>query len=384
MQISRIKIVSVALLITLIAGGLRIFAAKKLYADNDEATYMKRATAYANFIRAGQYDKLVNYDQTYEHPALYKILYGVILLTRRPLDVFSSAQISSDQPVIESDVATWVMADRYLSVTFGTLATLFLAIVDPLAGFFLATNTLSVKYTSEVYLEALPLLTSLLCALTYLRWFDQMQKESAASNRSDWWLAASALFLGLTAASKYVYCVIGIAILLHFIMALIQKQIPARLLLHMLTWSLAALIIFFVFDPYLWSNPIARLSQSILYNFNYQQSIYVIRANYPVWQPLRWLSLFSSSYDLGPYPAFMFNIDIIIFLLAVIGLPRLFRQRRLFFYWFLIALAFLLAWNTKWPQYTLIVMIPFTVSASEGAISTCEFVRNFLLSPESR
>jgi hypothetical protein len=92
---------------------------------------------------------------------------------------------------------------------WGTLAVLALAVINPLAGFFLGIDTLSVKYTSEVYLEALPLLTSLLCGLTYVRWVDRAHEPRTSGQPPVLWLIPSALFLGMTAASKYVYGVVG-------------------------------------------------------------------------------------------------------------------------------------------------------------------------------
>ncbi|HEX8991956.1 MAG TPA: hypothetical protein VF784_09780 [Anaerolineales bacterium] len=195
--------VQLVLLITLIAGGVRLFAARTLYGDSDEPIYMKRAVAYANFLRSGQFSMLATYDETYEHPALYKILYGVVLLTRRPIDTFHSNQVPNG-PVLGSDAALWIMTDRYLSVLFGTLAATLLAVVNPLAGFFLAVHGLTVKYTSEVRLEAFPLLTSFLCIATYSRWFDKVTVAALdrPSRKEQAWLLAAAIFLGLTAASR--------------------------------------------------------------------------------------------------------------------------------------------------------------------------------------
>ena len=35
----------------------------------------------------------------------------------------------------------------------------------------------------------------------------------------------------------------------------------------------------------------------------------------------------------------------------------------------LIALLFLLLWTTKWPQYTLILMAPFSMAAAQGVLT---------------
>ena len=371
------------LLITVLAGALRIYAAKRLFGYGDEPTYMKVAVNYAGILRSGRYDLLASFDQNYEHPVLYKIIYGAALLTRPPINNFSSEQLYFSQPASTIDVAPWVMADRYVSVAFGTLAVMILAIINPLAGLFFAVDILSVNYTSVVYLEALPLLTSLLCAVAYLRWFDQVSKHPSASPRINGWLAVSAVFLGLTAASKYIYCVVGIVIVLHFLLALAQRQITWRSLFYLLGWAVLAAVIFFIFDPYLWPDPAARLSQSILFNINFSHSDLVVKHPYPFSQPIRWLWAFSSYFSFNPRLAFIFDVDALIFLLAALGLPRLFQHKRFFFYWLTVGLIFLLVWNTKWSQYALIVMVPFCVSAAEGLFTARDLGRKFLIPSES-
>jgi hypothetical protein len=241
-----------------------------------------------------------------------------------------------------------------------------------------------VKYTSEIYLEALPLCTSLLCAAAYLLWFNQVAGLSPQGGKRDGWLVASAFFLGLTVASKYIYCVVGIAIGFHFILALIQRQIPLRYIFHMAAWGLGALAIFFAFNPYLWSDTLSRLTQTIEYHLNYSQSEHVLESHYPFWQPLRWLFSFSRFYDLRPRSAFFFDLDTPIFLLALLGLPRLFQQKRFYFYWLIITVAFLLVWNTKWPQYALIALIPLCVAASEGVTTAWSLGQRFLTQPQDQ
>jgi hypothetical protein len=377
----------VVFLITILAGVLRIYAAKNLYGDGDEPVYLKRAMDYSNFIRSGNYGMLASYDLTYEHPALYKILFGAALLFRRPMTSFSTKQLPSDQLVSTSPAAIWIMTDRYVSVVFGTLAVAALTLISPLAGLFLAVDTLSVKYTSEIYLEALPLLTSLLSAMAYLRWFERVSKNPPETRLTNLWLAGSALCLGLTAASKYIYCVVGIVIIFHFVLALLQRQISPRFVVYFMGWAFLSMAVFFLFDPYLWPDPINRLRQSIEYSVNYSQSDHVVSYQYPFWQPIEWLWAFSSNvsgnFSLNPRSAFIFDLDAPIFMLALLGLPRLFRQKRFFFYWLVFGLIFLFAWSTKWAQYTLIVLVPLSMAAAEGVGTALSLGQKFLIKPES-
>ncbi len=368
-----------AVLIGIFAGFLRLYAAQRLDVDYDEPVYLGAGVEYANDIRQGAYNMLAWSENTYEHPALYKILYGVVLLTQRPLEKFHISDLPRLAPIHSTEAREWALADRYFSVFLGALAALFLAILNPVAGLFLAVNSLSVKYTSQVYLESLPLLTSLLSALTYLQWYKLVSRDRVYGFKSLAWLAASAIFLGMTAASKYVYCVVGFAIILHAAIALIQKQIPGRLALLLLGWGLLSFAMFFVFDPYLWPHPLTRLMKTLVFHVKFQDSNIVRVYNYPVYQPLIWLWAFSALKELRPATAFLFRIDQLLFVLAIVGLPRLFRTNRFFFYWLVVGLAFLLLWTTKWPQYTLVILVPYCVSAAEGVQTIIDLSRQYVM-----
>jgi hypothetical protein len=363
------------LIVVLLAAGLRLYAAQRLDVDYDEPVYLSAAVEYATAMRSGDLKMLAWSEHTYEHPSLQKILYGVALLTQPTLDRLPDNDLPRLAPIASTEAGRWNVAARHLSVIAGTLAVLALAFINPLAGLFLAVDTLSVKYTSEVYLEALPLLTGLLCALAYLKWHAAVRARPEALRRSLIWLILSAVFLGMTAAGKYVHAVVGIAVLFHVILAVLRDQLPRRLLLHMLGWGALSLVMFFAFNPYLWPHPIARLMKSVLFHQDFQDSRLVLMYSYPFWQPLRWLSAFSSYYRLGPESAFLINIDTFVFIAAIVGLPRLYRKEPFFFYWLLIGLAFLLVWATKWPQYTLILLAPFSMAAAQGVLTVWDLGR---------
>ena len=63
---------------------------------------------------------------------------------------------------------------------------------------------------------------------------------------------------------------------------------------------------------------------------------------------------------------FIFQLDTLIFVLAITGLPRLFKNNPLVFTWLITSIVFLLMWNTKWPQYVLLVVGPICIAASDG------------------
>ena len=159
---------------------------------------------------------------------------------------------------------------------------------------------------------------------------------------------------------------VGLAVVVHFCAAALQRKVAWRSLLYLAAWGSAALLFFLLFNPYLWPHPIERLLKSLDFHLKYKESGHVKEFNYPFWQPLVWLSHFSTLKYFHEFDALLINLDPLIFGLACLGLPRLFIHRRFFFYWLLIGLFMLLVWNTKWSQYGLIVLVPLCMSAAEG------------------
>jgi hypothetical protein len=116
----------------------------------------------------------------------------------------------------------------------------------------------------------------------------------------------------------------------------------------------------------------------VLFHEDFLDSRLVHMYNYPFWQPFRWLSAFAAYYDLGPGVAFLVNLDTFVFVAALVGLPRLTKQQPFFFYWLLIGLLFLLTWTTKWPQYTTIILAPFSMAAASGVMTVWDLARSAL------
>src|SRR5262245_61983277 len=102
-------------LIGIFAGSLRVYAAQRLDVDYDEPVYLGAAVEYANDLRNGRYTMLAWSENTFEHPALYKILYGVVLLTQRPLEKFHLSDLPRLAPIRSTEARDWAMAGRYLS-----------------------------------------------------------------------------------------------------------------------------------------------------------------------------------------------------------------------------------------------------------------------------
>ena len=136
----------------------------------------------------------------------------------------------------------------------------------------------------------------------------------------------------------------------------------------MAVWAGLSLVAFFIFDPYLWPHPVERLRKSLLFHTTYSQSTNVTEEPLPFWQPFIWLGTpFYRTYQMYRHQL-IFAPDRLIALLALIGLPGLWKRERFYFIWLISGLVLLLAWPTKWPQYALIIMVPLCISAAQGVL----------------
>jgi Two component regulator propeller len=337
-----IAIIAIVLIATLLRG----WAVLRLPLDFDEPTYLEAAFDYARLIRAGDLNGVIDYPGIREHPALVKLLYGLVVLALGPN-------------------ASWAVAlylARGLSAVFGILACLVLALFDPLAGGLLAVHTMAIKYTSQAYLEALPLLATIGAVLALNR----------AKSARDGWFWVSALALGATAAGKYTYFPVVVPILY---VAIWDKRVRWQ---HLVLYLAVAAVTFWALDPTLWHQPLTRLIDSLLFHVRYSQGTRVELANLPWYRPLYWISRAPASEwhpDVFFYPA----LDGLIFFLALPGLYLQWRERRWVVLWFAAGLLFLLVWPTKWPQYTLVLTPALCLSAS----STLTWVYRWLREQEN-
>lgn len=321
--------------VVLLSGLLRGWAVMRLPVDFDEPTYLDAAYGYAAALRAGNWDDVIDYPGNREHPALVKLLYGL-----------NTAALGEDP--------NWQVAEivnRALSALFGTAAVAALASLNPLAGGFLAVQTMAVKYTSQVYLEALPLLASLVAVLAFTR----------LNRARDRWYWVSAVALGVTAASKLSYLPVVIVIVY---IALWEKRLRWIDIVLYLGVAVAA---FWLLNPTLWRDPLGRLYESLFFHLRYSTGEHVRQVAYPWYQPFYWISRSPPSLW-HPDVFFYFGIDGIITLLGVLGCYWEWRRRRWVVVWILTSLAFLLVWPTKWPQYTLVLVPALCLAASTTVI----------------
>ena len=341
--------IAITIFLTMVAFGLRFKAARALPVDHDERAYFPASQRYSLALAVRNWDQIIDEDYNAEHPPLVKLFYGVIVS-------FSGDQELAESPGLIPYRPFYLT--RVSSAVLGSLQVLVLALINPLAGFFLAIHSWQIKYTSQIMLESLPSLTSLLAVLAYQK----------AGGKRNTWLYLSAVALGITAASKYIYALVGIAIVLHWLWISRSEIKPFQIaglwrwLIPVVVWGLISIGIFFLFNPHLWRDPAGRLIYSFLQQRAYIQMNAAKHIAFPLWQPLIWLSR-SAPLDPGAY---YFSIDPIITLFALLGISRLIQKHLVFALWLFVVLAFLLVWPTKWPQYILVLTVPLAISASEG------------------
>jgi len=326
--------------IAALAALLRGWAVMRLPMDFDEPVYLEAASDYAGALRTGDLETVVDYAGNREHPALVKLLYGLATLP-----------MGEDPGMVRT-----TLASRALSALFGLLAVSLLAAFDPLAGGLLAVHTLTIKYTGQAYLEALPHLASIGAVLA----FSRVRPDRGQTGRSRWlWL--SALALGVTAASKFTYLPVILPILY---LAIWEKRVRRR---DLLLYGAVALAAFWVLNPTLWRDPVGRLLDSLLFHARYTRGTHVTETAFLPWyQPLSWLARSGPSVW-HPDVFFYFALDGPIFLLALPGLYWEWRQRRWVVVWIVSSIVLLLLWPTRWPQYTLVVTPALCLAASSAA-----------------
>ena len=366
-------------MISLLALFLRVYMALYGPFEYDERDYFGVGVQYNLAMRSGDWNQILNSSSNTEHPQFYKLVYATGLLAFNPVN--DIAPMRASDPLNANPYWPKLFSLRLISVFFGTATVFVLSMIHPLAGLFLAVDTLEIKYTSVIYLEALPQLLCLLSMLGAMKALEVYQGGAAEGTRRMWlkWLLLSALAMGMTLASKYIYGAVMIAIGIAALWRGWKQRGPV--LLGLAGWGILCAVFFVLFDPVLWNGLATRLSESFQFSFNYQNSSYISEIGYPVWQPFYWLMQSIPQYPTSPNPPYFMNkadffvlADPLIFILALAGLPSLFKKNKPMFWWLLVGIVFLLLWNTKWPQYMLLVLPAFCLSAGYGF----EFLRAYL------
>jgi len=341
----RLKALQPILIVLLLAIFLRAWAVSLLPQDFDEPVYLQAAFDYADALRAGDVNAVIDYPGVIEHPAFVKLLYSGAVLALGKLAAWTNA----------------FYASQAVSAFFGVLAVLFVSLaVDPLAGGMLAVHTLAVKYTSQVYLEAVPHAMTIAAVLAFLK----TDKEKPGRG---FWLSAAAL--GVAAASKYSYLPVILVVLWY--LALFEKKIRRY---WYAAYAALALGVFFALDVSLWHDPLNRLYESLFYHVQYSQGAHVQEGGYPWYQPFVWIFT-SPPGEWHPNVFFYFGFDGIISVFAVARIKREWKERRWLVVWLTAGMLFLLLWPAKWPQYALTVTPVLCIMSAESVRRFVHWVR---------
>ena len=344
--------VLVVLVVVLVAAALRTVAAIRLPTDYDEPVYFNSAEAYASAMRAGNLAAIPDADPNVEHPPLFKLLYGLLLAQSPP------APEAPVEPamVTAPETLARLREMRLLSAVFGALNVLVVGAVSPLAGLFLAAHTYHIKYTAQAFLESLPLLTSTISVLAYMK----------SGRRANGWLALSAVALGLTAASKYTYALVGVAVVLDWLREALfgerrEGASVTRQIGLLMAWGVASVLVFLAANPALWPAPLARLGASLSMLVGRAESAHAQSFGYGVPELLWWL------FTPITVPGAIFTpFDTIPMVLSLVGLPRTWKTRPVIAIWWAVGLALLLLWTVRLPHYTLVMTVPVTLCAAAG------------------
>lgn len=331
MRYKPVKVV-IVLLITLATHWL---AVTHLPQDFDEPVYTEAAMDYARALEQGHFNAVIDYPNNREHPALVKLTYGIVAYFNGSAHNYSET----------------LRTGRVVSAIFGVIGTLVLTLLDPFAGGLMAIHALVVKYTSQAYLEAIPLASMILAVFAFLK-TDRGKPNS--------WLWLSAVSLGTVAAGKFTYAPVLVVVLAY--LAFLEKKIPFR---WMAGFGVLAVATFFLLNVSLWHDPFNRIAEAFTFHANYQQGDHVTEVGYPWYQPFNWL--FKETPGDWHGGIFLYDIDPFIAFFAFAGILREWKERRWLVVWLAAGLLFLLLWGTKWPQYVLTIVPALCLMAAESA-----------------
>jgi hypothetical protein len=329
--------------------------AARLPIDFDEDDYMRAGQILADEIRTGNPAILLEDNYRIEHPQFVKMLIASVMLGMEPIQRIPELPVTANP--YELMHRPTLAAVRRMEVAFGVLAVTALALVSPVAGILLATSTWAIKYTSQVMLESVPLLFSLLGVALY-----EFARGISSARRRRLAYVASAIGIGLAVGAKYPYAIAGLAIVIDRVRR--TRRGESLRLKDALGWSVIAALAFFAVNPYLWSDPIGRLIASAAYHPAYTTSEQVQTTGYPMWQQLVWLMQSVPWHD--DQNIFLVKFDTWMLPLALAGFVPLARKRPVNAIWLGLGAVALLFWPTKWPQYLLTIAVPYALAGAAG------------------
>jgi len=350
-----------------LAAWVRLGAARSLPPDFDEYDYVRLGHRYAERMAPGRWGEIPAVAENAEHPPLVKLLYGAALrATDAPEPDWKAVEVGKPMP---AQARPAYLATRAVSASAGVAQVALAAAVSPLGGLWLALDTYHAKYTAQAYLEGVAGLFALLAVLLFERSLRRREPEGllpAPSAPSAGLLLLSAAALGLATASKYPFGLVAGLAILPFLLWRTRRRPGLRL-----AWAATGLAVFLAADPYLWSDGLARLWGSVTWHFAYAVGDHVRRSALPWWQPLAWLTRAApDGWHPGVFPVAF--LDRAILVAAALSAPAALARRPVLLAWAAVGLLFMLAWPTKWPQYTVMIRPALAMCAGLGLSALLE------------
>lgn len=369
---------AVFLLITAAAVAMRIFNIFNLPLDWDEGTYSRAAMRYADKVLTLKLADIPAIEYNHEHPALVKLAFSVpIVLDGRESFERIGLPLNEKAQLQREDHA--IFTSRFVSAFFNVLTAQALSsLIHPVAAFFFMIHSMMSEMGSTARLEAIPAFFSFLSIIFAWRALREQicarPSEDAVFDRKSWLLSSACL--GATAASKVIYCVVAFAIGTALLTAFFRApRRRAELLWTSILYALIALAAFFALNPSLWYDPLGRIAGMFNFHRNYQTDH---NSLHPAYQPLIWIFRsvplakpgggILSPVQRNPF-GLIFAADELILMLAIAGLPRLWKRSSIFIGWLAAGVAFMFVWGTKWQHYTCIITVPICVAAMYGVFA---------------
>jgi hypothetical protein len=354
--------------VTVVAAWQRARAVDRLEPDYDEMPYLHAGYRYAERMEPGRWGEISEVTENNEHPPLVKLAYGVaVKATGAPEPDLENLEAYKPMP---DPARPAFLAGRWTSAVPGIAQVAIEAVVNPLAGLFLAVEMHHAKYTSQAYLEAIPGLLFLISLVL----FERATRLAGGARRPAPGVAlavAAFALLGAAAAGKYTYGAVGALALAP----LTVIAFPRRPLL----WAAlvaVSMIVFVALDPYLWPDPIGRIGSSVGFHFTYDQSDEVKKAALPWYFQACWMFMTRSTISFRE--VFPFEpVSLVLLPLAAIGAPLAARRRPVWAWAALVGCVFLLVWPVKWPQYLLVALGPICICAAHAPAAVVLLVRHF-------
>ena len=244
-----------------------------------------------------------------------------------------------EEPTLVQQLAS----TRGVSLTGGLVLVGMVAWVHPVAGVVLATHTIHAKYSSQAYLDSLPLLWMTIGML--LGWSERRRIGSGRGT-------IAAACWGAACAGKWIHGLPGLVL----VAAVPEWSSRLRLVA-------TAAVCAFLLDPTAWVGPWGRVTEMVGLHADYASGL---AAPSQWWQP--WLHLGSGGPARWHPEAFAVSLDGVWLVLALVGvaLNRSNPWTRFLAAWWAVPMLLFMAWETRWPQHAMAVVVPVCLLAALG------------------